>query len=79
MKGNTHWQFEGEVFSVALPAGNGACTAGRVPLYRIYNAGQSGAPNHRYTTRLDIRAAMLGAGWVAEGFGTIGVIGCVVA
>src|SRR5688572_4466422 len=79
VKGNPRWQFEGEVFSFVLPDGNGACPAGRVPLYRMYNAGQSGAPNHRYTTRLDVRAAMLAAGWVAEGFGTIGVIGCVVA
>jgi hypothetical protein len=79
VKANARWQFEGDVFSVVLPDESGACPAGRVPLYRMYNAGLSGAPNHRYTTRLDLRAAMLDAGWIAEGFGTIGVIGCVVA
>jgi hypothetical protein len=49
-----------------------------VPLYRLYNDGQTGAPNHRYTTRATIRSQMVALGWVPEGSG-IGVIGCVPA
>ena len=71
-----HWQFEGEVFSMVLPQGEGTCAAGTLPLYRLYNDGMTGAPNHRYTTSLEIRSRMLAEGWTAEGSG-IGVIGCV--
>mgnify|MGYP000208009016 CR=1 FL=1 len=34
---------------------------------RLYNDGQGGAPNHRYTTLVTIRDAMLAQGWIAEG------------
>jgi hypothetical protein len=76
VKARPHWQFEGEVFAMRLAAADGTCDAGTVPLYRLYNNGMTGAPNHRYTTSLDIRSAMLQQGWIAEGSG-IGVIGCV--
>ena len=76
VKGNADWQFEGEVFAVTLPDFSGACPAGMIPLYRMYNDGRSGAPNHRYSTSLDTRAAMLAQGWIPEGFGVIGVIAC---
>lgn len=76
VKSNPAWQFEGEVFNMTLPAADGSCAPPEVPLYRLYNDGQGGAPNHRYTTRLDLRAQMQGQGWVPEGNG-IGVIGCV--
>lgn len=46
-------------------------------VYRLFNNGQGGAPNHRYTTSLDTRASMISQGWVPEGAGTIGVIACV--
>jgi hypothetical protein len=78
VKGNRDWLFEGEVFAMALPDSAGACAGGTVPLYRLYNDGQTGAPNHRYTTRATIRSQMVGLGWVPEGSG-IGVIGCVPA
>lgn len=77
VKGMPEWQFEGEVFNLALTA-DGSCAAGSVPLYRLYNDGQGGAPNHRYTTRTDVRAQMIERGWVPEGAG-VGVIGCVPA
>jgi len=76
LRGGSIWQFEGEVFNMAAPAEDGGCAPQDVPLYRLYNDGQGGAPNHRYTTRLDLRAQMLARGWVPEGNG-IGVIGCV--
>jgi mono/diheme cytochrome c family protein len=76
---NPDWQFEGQVFSVLMPAADGSCPAGTLPVYRLYNNGQGGAPNHRFTTDLATRNAMLalpGAqAWVAEGAG-IGVGMC---
>ncbi len=78
VKGNPRWLFEGEVFAMMLPDAAGTCAGTTAPLYRLYNNGQSGAPNHRYTTRLTIRSEMLAQGWIAEGSG-IGVIGCVSA
>jgi hypothetical protein len=76
VKNNPDWQFEGEVFSVPVPSADGTCPTSTVPVYRLYNNGQGGAPNHRYTTDLGIRAAMIGAGWVSEGYGSTGVIMC---
>ncbi|MBK7593301.1 MAG: metallophosphoesterase [Betaproteobacteria bacterium] len=76
VKGNPDWRFEGEVFALTLPDAAGACTGDTVPLYRLYNDGRTGAPNHRYTTSLATRSEMLAQGWVAEGSG-IGVSGCV--
>ena len=76
VKGDPGWLFEGDVFAMILPDAAGACTGGTVPLYRLYNNGRTGAPNHRYTTRPTIRTAMLDQGWIAEGAG-IGVAGCV--
>jgi hypothetical protein len=42
----------------------------------MYNAGQGGAPKHRYATDAGVRAEMLGRGWVSEGLGVQGVIFC---
>jgi uncharacterized protein DUF5648 len=69
------WQLEGAVFSMPLPTSDGSCPSGSIPTYRIYNNGQGGAPNHRFTTDVDVRAAMLAAGWIPEGQG-IGVGFC---
>jgi hypothetical protein len=77
VKGNSDWQFEGLVFSVALPDAAGNCQAGTHPLYRLYNNGQGAAPNHRYTTSLSIQSMMKDQGWIPEGSGAIGVIACV--
>ena len=76
VKGNPDWTFEGEVFQVAVPSGSGACGDGTTPVYRLYNNGQGGAPNHRYTTDVAVRSQMLAQGWIPEGFGPLGVIMC---
>ncbi len=77
LKSSSNWQLEGEVFNMGEPAGtDGACATGTRPLYRMYNDGEGGAPNHRYTTELRIRDLMVANGWTPEGAG-IGVIGCV--
>ena len=59
------WDYENDAFKVKLPTG-GVCPAGSLPLYRLYNNGMSGAPNHRYTTSLQIRSQMIGQGWTPE-------------
>ena len=72
---NPSWQFEGDVFYTALPNAAGTCPAGTLPVYRLYNQGQGGAPNHRFTTDQAVRAQMIAAGYLAEGAG-IGVGMC---
>jgi hypothetical protein len=72
---NPKWVFEGDVFFSAIPDASGNCPTGQIPVYRLYNNGQGGAPNHRFTTSLAIRTEMLNAGYVAEGNG-IGVGMC---
>ena len=69
------WQLEGPVFSTPMPASNGTCPAGSIPIYRMYNNGMGGAPNHRFTTDINVRAQTLAAGWLPEGQG-IGVGFC---
>ncbi|MCC7217713.1 MAG: M36 family metallopeptidase [Burkholderiales bacterium] len=76
VKQNGDWQFEATVFGVLAPGPAGDCPAGSNPIYRMYNNGQGGSPNHRYTTSLAIRTQMLAAGWIPEGYGPIGVIMC---
>ena len=70
VKQNPVWQYEKLAFQVVLPGAGGACPVG-VPLYRLYNNGTTGAPNHRYTTSLAIRAQMLAQGYTAEADNTI--------
>lgn len=77
VKNNPNWQYEGLVFSVAATTASGACAFGTTPLYRLYNDGKSGAPNHRYTVNTAVRAAMLAQGWIPEGQGALGVVACV--
>ena len=76
VKANPDWSFEGEVFGIPVPTLAGACPAGTVPVYRLYNDGQGAAPNHRYTTDLAVRAQMIAQRWVPEGYGDLGVIMC---
>lgn len=73
---NGGWLLEGDVMSAPVPDQAGNCLAGTQPVYRLYNNGQGAAPNHRYTTSLAIRSQMLAQGWIAEGYGNVGVIMC---
>src|SRR6516225_1604296 len=67
---NPVWQYEGEAFYTYLPNVNGDCPTGNDPVFRLYNNGQGGAPNHRFTTSASIQVQMLGEGWIAEGSGS---------
>jgi hypothetical protein len=65
-----HWMFEGAPFWASEPVA-GACPAGyrrgSQPLYRAYNNGMGGDPNHRYATDHAIIDAMVAQGWIDEG------------
>ena len=77
VKANPDWQFESIAFYIQQAAADGTCGAGTVPLYRLYNNGMGGAPNHRYTTSLTVFNTMAAAGWVSEGNGNTKVFACV--
>jgi hypothetical protein len=63
------------VMYIALPdLATGACAAGLVPVYRVWN-GRSDS-NHRYTTDTATRDAMVARGGIAEGYGPNAVIMC---
>ncbi len=71
------WGLEDDkLFNAMLPdATTGACPAGTIPVYRLYNAGMGNAPNHRFVTSSTERQTMISQGWTAEGAG-IGVGMC---
>ena len=58
------WTYETDAFAVKLAVG-GVCPGGTVPLYRAYNDGARGDPNHRYSTNPALLMAM--TGWSFEG------------
>lgn len=72
---NPNWMFEGYVFPVGRPLADGTCEGASIPVYRLYNEGMGGAPNHRFTTDRELQEQMRAQGWTAEGHG-IGVSMC---
>jgi len=79
LKASPAWVYEGVAFHVLATDVNGLCASGTTPLYRLYNNGMGGAPNHRYTTKVEILDAMLVAGWSFEGNGITKTFACVPA
>ena len=77
LKGGNVWAYEGLVFALQLASPTGACPAGTRALFRLYNDGQGGAPNHRYTVAEPVRAAQVVQGWIGEGAGSPPVFACV--
>jgi hypothetical protein len=73
------WMLEStETFVVALPdTATGACPAGTTPVYRVFN--QRRDANHRYVTSLALKATMVAAGWIGEGYGPNDVAMCAIA
>lgn len=70
------WTLEdAQLFYARLPDGNGTCPAGQIPVYRLYNNGMGGAPNHRFTISASVRQQMIANGYSPEGAG-IGVGWC---
>jgi hypothetical protein len=76
LKSNPVWQYEAIAFHLALPDASGNCAAGATPIYRFYNDGTTGAPNHRYTADALVVKAMKAQGWTQEGNGATGVFAC---
>lgn len=67
VRNKSDWQYETIAFHVRVPAA-GACAAGTLPVYRMYNNGQTGAPNHRFTTSLAVyQDFTTQQGWSGEG------------
>ena len=73
---NKDWQYEGDVFYVVVASDAGTCPADTQPIYRLYNRGQTGAPNHRYTNDPAVRNEMMGRNYQPEGKGAEGVGFC---
>jgi hypothetical protein len=72
------WQYEGIAFYIQPPNEWGGCPATEtIPLYRLYNNGMGGAPNHRYTTNEVLRNQMVAGGWVVEGNIDTPIFACV--
>ena len=64
--------YEGYAFYAVKPAGT-SCPTGTASIYRAYNNGKSGAPNHRYVATQAEVDAMVAQGWVSEGTAFCGV------
>jgi len=63
------------VFRVVLPDANtGACPIDTEPIYRLFN--NRADVNHRYTASTSTRVQMIADGWIAEGYGPVGVAMC---
>jgi YVTN family beta-propeller protein len=77
LRTGSDWKFEAMAYYVELPDSAGACRPGTVPIFRLYNNGLGGAPNHRFTTSEDKRKTMMEKGWVSEGTGDHGIVACV--
>ena len=63
-----------QAFAVALPDATGTCPANWTAVYRLWN--QRPDSNHRYTADPAVKAQMIAAGYVAEGYGTDSVGMC---
>ena len=70
------WLLEAsEVFEMELPdVTTGACASGGMPVYRVWN--NRADSNHRYTTSIADRDAMVAKGYVKEGYGPNSVTLC---
>jgi len=63
------WSYEGIVMYVYPANPDGTCPAGQIPVWRLYNNGMGGAPNHRYTADPGQRDLMVAKGYALEGNG----------
>jgi len=69
VKQNPDWMFEAIAFYIAAPDGPIQCPQYTRPVFRLYNNGQGGQPNHRYTTSWSVISLMQSQGWWIEGVG----------
>jgi len=64
---NPLWAFEADAFFIALPDNMQQCQPSTRPVFRLYNQGLGGTPNHRYTTSWPVVNLMQSKGWALEG------------
>lgn len=76
LQAGTTWAYEGVAFHLQLVDADSNCNNGTLPIYRLYNNGMGGAPNHRFTTDDNVVAAMQAAHWTLEGIGPTGAFAC---
>jgi hypothetical protein len=67
VKSSPLWIYEGLAFEAQPPLADGSCALNRVPVYRLYNNGMNGQPNHRFITSKSEVAATQDDGWALEG------------
>ena len=82
VKADPAWRFERNAFTLRMPQGalgSRTCPTGSQPLYRTYNNGRTGAPNHRYMTDPALLDDMIAQGWTIEGEAQTRVFACVPA
>jgi hypothetical protein len=76
LAGFPDWTIEDpQLFYAHLPDTSGNCPVGDLPVYRLFNNGKGGAPNHRFTTDYSVRQQMIAQGYTPEGAG-VGVGWC---
>ena len=67
VKLNPNWIYEKIAFFTYMPTA-GDCGPAGIEVYRMYNNGMTGAPNHRFTTSLAIyNDFTTNRGWAPEG------------
>jgi hypothetical protein len=80
LRSGTDWHYEGAAFNLGLPAevsGMRICMKGATALYRVYNNGRGGAPNHRYTTDRVLLDQLVSERWTMEGDAATSIFACV--
>ncbi|HTS20447.1 MAG TPA: YncE family protein [Casimicrobiaceae bacterium] len=71
------WVLETAAAYYLMPTdATGNCPAGTAPLFRVYNNGMGGAPNHRLTGDEATRDLMITLGWSPEGNGPLIIFAC---
>jgi hypothetical protein len=65
VKQNPGWTFEANAFYIA--SSDTKCPASTRPVFRLFNNGLGGDPNHRYTTSWPLIDDMQRQGWLLEG------------
>jgi hypothetical protein len=67
VKASPAWDYEGIAFYIAPYNVRLGCPTGTYRVYRAFNQGIGGDPNHRYTNRIVVFNQMAAAGWYPEG------------
>ena len=65
LKSQAAWIFESNAFYIAADVLQ--CPGSTRPVFRLYNDGMGGQPNHRYTTSWPVIDVMQTQGWLLEG------------